>query len=317
MDLTMEKAKGLLEQGMNEAQGLMQEPSKVDDLLIRLENTLSEVPTAGTTLSQVPLMISMVKGYITREYTEVSPKVIATLIAGFLYVVRKKDLIPDNLPVIGMADDLGVLGLALKFCEPELMAYKEFRDGKTRNGEKETSIYDFTVITGKGEELNLADYRGKVILVVNTATGCGFTPQYAPIEQLYKDYHDQGLEILDIPCNQFGGQAPGTDDEIHEFCTMHFNTTFPQMKKADVNGENELPLYTWLKSQKGFEGFQEHEYKELLEKMFSEADPDWDKKPDIKWNFTKFVIDREGNVVARFEPTADMADVEACIRELL
>ncbi len=317
MDLTMEKAKGLLEQGMNEAQGLMQEPSKVDDLLIRLENTLSEVPTAGTTLSQVPLMISMVKGYITREYTEVSPKVIATLIAGFLYVVRKKDLIPDNLPVIGMADDLGVLGLALKFCEPELMAYKEFRDGKTRNVEKETSIYDFTVITGKGEELNLADYRGKVILVVNTATGCGFTPQYAPIEQLYKDYHDQGLEILDIPCNQFGGQAPGTDDEIHEFCTMHFNTTFPQMKKADVNGENELPLYTWLKSQKGFEGFTEHEYKELLEKMFSEADPDWDKKPDIKWNFTKFVIDREGNVVARFEPTADMADVEACIKELL
>ena len=317
MELTMEKAKGLLEQGMNEAQDLMREPSKIDDLLIRFENTLGEVPAAGATLSQVPLMISMVKGYITGEYTEVSPKVIATLIAGFLYVVRKKDLIPDNLPVIGMADDLGVLGLALKFCEPELMAYKEFRDGKTRAGNKETSIYDFTVTTGKGEELNLADYRGKVILVVNTATGCGFTPQYAPIEQLYKDYHDQGLEILDIPCNQFGGQAPGTDDEIHEFCTMHFNTTFPQMKKADVNGENELPLYTWLKSQKGFEGFTEHEYRDLLEKMFSEADPDWDKKPDIKWNFTKFVIDREGNVVARFEPTADMADVEACIRELL
>ena len=106
-------------------------------------------------------------------------------------------------------------------------------------------IYEYTLITGKGEELKLSDYKGKVILVVNTATGCGFTPQYAPIEQLYRDYHDQGLEILDIPCNQFGGQAPGTDDEIHEFCTMHFNTTFPQMKKADVNGENELPLY-WL-----------------------------------------------------------------------
>ncbi len=116
-------------------------------------------------------------------------------------------------------------------------------------------IYDYTLNTGKGEELKLSEFRGKVILVVNTATGCGFTPQYAPIEQLYKDYHDQGLEILDIPCNQFGGQAPGTDEEIHEFCTMHFNTTFPQMKKADVNGENELPLYTWLKSQKGFAGF--------------------------------------------------------------
>ena len=98
---------------------------------------------------------------------------------------------------------------------------------------------------------------------------------------------------------------------------MHFNTTFEQMKKSDVNGENELPLYTYLKSQKGFEGFQPHPYKELLEQMFAAADPDWDKKPDIKWNFTKFVVDREGNVVARFEPTADMADVEACIKALL
>jgi len=112
-------------------------------------------------------------------------------------------------------------------------------------------IYDYTLKTGKGVELNLSDYTGKVILVVNTATGCGFTPQYAPIEQLYRDYHDQGLEIVDIPCNQFGGQAPGSDDEIHKFCTVHYNTTFPQMKKADVNGANELPLYTYLKSQKG------------------------------------------------------------------
>ena len=167
-------------------------------------------------------------------------------------------------------------------------------------------IYDYTIKTGKGGDLNLADYKGKVIMVVNTATGCGFTPQYAPIEQMYKDYHDQGLEILDIPCN-----------EIHEFCTLHFNTTFPQMKKADVNGENELPLYTYLKSQKGFEGFGEHELSGLLAKMLGEADPDWDKKPDIKWNFTKFIIDREGNVVARFEPTADMAEVEACVKALL
>jgi len=178
-------------------------------------------------------------------------------------------------------------------------------------------IYDYKVTTGKGEELDLADYKGKVILVVNTATGCGFTPQYAPIEQMYRDYHDRGLEILDIPCNQFGGQAPGTDDEIHAFCTMHFNTTFPQMKKADVNGENELPLYTYLKSQKGFEGFGDHPYKEGLEKMFSQMDPDWDKKPDIKWNFTKFIIDREGSVAARFEPTADLSEVEACVKALL
>ncbi len=178
-------------------------------------------------------------------------------------------------------------------------------------------IYDYKLTTGTGETLDLATMKGKVILVVNTATGCGFTPQYAPIEQLYKDYHDKGLEILDIPCNQFGGQAPGSDEDIHEFCTLHFNTTFPQMKKSDVNGPNELPLFTYLKAEKGFEGFGPHPYKELLEQMFAKADPDWDKKSDIKWNFTKFIIDREGNVVARFEPTADMAEVEACIKQLL
>ena len=178
-------------------------------------------------------------------------------------------------------------------------------------------FYDYKVTTGKGEELNLADCKGKVVMVVNTATGCGFTPQYEPIEQLYKDYHEKGLEILDIPCNQFGGQAPGSDEEIHEFCTMHFNTTFPQMKKSDVNGANELPLFTYLKEQKGFEGFDEHELKPLLEKMFDETDPDWRNKSDIKWNFTKFIIDREGKVVARFEPTADMKKVEDCIKSLL
>lgn len=178
-------------------------------------------------------------------------------------------------------------------------------------------IYDYEVTTGTGEKLNLSEYKGKVILIVNTATGCGFTPQYEPIEQLYRDYHEQGLEILDIPCNQFGGQAPGSDEEIHEFCTLHYNTTFPQMKKADVNGENELPLFTFLKAEKGFEGFEEHPFKALLEEMFAKADPDWDKKSDIKWNFTKFVVDREGNVVARFEPTADMSKVEECVKACL
>ncbi|MBQ9870241.1 MAG: glutathione peroxidase [Ruminococcus sp.] len=178
-------------------------------------------------------------------------------------------------------------------------------------------IYDYKITTGKGETIDLSDYKGKVIMIVNTATGCGFTPQYEPIEKMYRDYHDKGLEIVDIPCNQFGAQAPGTDDEIHQFCTLHYNTTFPQMKKADVNGENELPLYTFLKSQKGFEGFGEHQLSALLSDMLSKADPDWDKKPDIKWNFTKFIIDREGNVAARFEPTADMSQVEACVKALL
>ena len=138
------------------------------------------------------------------------------------------------------------------------------------NGEmKMAGFYDYTLTSGTGETVKMDSFRGKVVLVVNTATGCGFTPQYAPIEQLYKDYHDKGLEILDIPCNQFGGQAPGTDDEIHSFCTLHYNTTFPQMKKADVNGANELPLYTFLKSRKGFGGFDEHKYKKLLEEMFA------------------------------------------------
>lgn len=178
-------------------------------------------------------------------------------------------------------------------------------------------IYDYKLTTGKGGELNLADFKGKVMLIVNTATGCGFTPDYEPIEKMYRDYHEKGFEVIDIPCNQFGGQAPGSDDEIHEFCTLHYKTTFPQMKKSDVNGANELPLYTYLKSQKGFEGFGEHKYKAVIEKMLSAADPDWAKKADIKWNFTKFIVDRSGNVVARFEPTASMADVEACVKSLL
>ena len=178
-------------------------------------------------------------------------------------------------------------------------------------------IYEYSITKGNGEVLNLSDFKGKVILIVNTATGCGFTPQYEPIEKFYKDYHERGLEILDIPCNQFGGQAPGTDEEIHEFCTMHFNTTFPQMKKADVNGSNELPLYTYLKSEKGFAGFGDSEMAKKLTEMFDKMNPNWAESNDIKWNFTKFLIDRNGNVVERFEPTTDMGEVEKRIKELL
>ena len=117
------------------------------------------------------------------------------------------------------------------------------------------TVYDFTMKDAEGQDISLADYKGKVLLIVNTATGCGFTPQYAPIEDLYRKYHDQGLEIVDIPCNQFAGQTPGSDEEIHEFCQLKYNTQFPQYKKSDVNGENALPLFKYLKSQKGFEGF--------------------------------------------------------------
>ncbi|MBR4162076.1 MAG: glutathione peroxidase [Solobacterium sp.] len=177
-------------------------------------------------------------------------------------------------------------------------------------------FYDFELTSRKGETVYTKDFAGKVVLVVNTATGCGFTPHYEPIEKMYEEYHDQGFEVLDIPCNQFGAQTPGSDDEIHEFCTLNYHTQFPQMHKSDVNGENELPLYTFLKQQKGFEGFT-GPTAEFMNKHLAKIDPDFENNPNIKWNFTKFVIDREGNVVARFEPTADMADVEACVKSLL
>ena len=178
-------------------------------------------------------------------------------------------------------------------------------------------IFDYNVTKRNGEVLNLSEYKGKVILIVNTATGCGFTPQYAPIEDLYKKYHEKGLEILDIPCNQFGAQAPGSDDEIHEFCELHYNTTFEQMKKSDVNGINELPLYTYLKSKQGFKGFDDSKMGQLLHSILLKMDKDYGKKPDIKWNFTKFLVNRNGEVVARFEPTEDMNKIEECIKTLL
>ena len=178
-------------------------------------------------------------------------------------------------------------------------------------------FYDFTLIDRTGKEFSCADLAGKVVLIVNTATGCGFTPHYEPIEALYEELHDKGLEVLDIPCNQFGAQAPGTDDEIHEFCQLHYNTTFAQMKKSDVNGANELPLYTWLKAERGFEGFGEGETAAFMDKHLRNIDPDYESNPDIKWNFTKFVIDRDGTCVARFEPTADMADLSDFVRSLI
>jgi len=184
-------------------------------------------------------------------------------------------------------------------------------------GEYAMEFYDFAIESYTGETVKMADFRGKVVLIVNTATGCGFTPQYAPIEKMYRDYHDKGLVILDIPCNQFGGQAPGSDDEIHDFCAVHFNTTFPQMKKSEVNGENQLPLYKFLKSQQGFKGLGEGKMAKILRAHLAKVDPNYEQGDDIKWNFTKFVIDRSGNVVARFEPTADMAKVEAFIKTLL
>ncbi len=180
-----------------------------------------------------------------------------------------------------------------------------------------SSIYDYSVTAPKGEEISLKDYEGKVLVIVNTATGCGFTPQYKDLEEMYEKYHDKGLEIIDVPCNQFAGQTPGTDEEIHEFCTLKYNTQFPQMKKSDVNGENQLPLFAYLKSQKGFEGFGKGVKALAMSAMLKKIDKDYKNNPDIKWNFTKFVVDRSGNVVARFEPTADMAELDSCVGSLI
>ena len=180
------------------------------------------------------------------------------------------------------------------------------------------NIYDFTVKDMAGKDVSLAEFKGKVLLVVNTATKCGFTPQYEELEDLYKKYASQGFEILDFPCNQFGGQAPGTEEEIAQFCSLNYDVDFRQFKKIEVNGENEIPLYTWLKAQKGFAGFDKgHQLADVLHGMFVKQDPDYASKPDIKWNFTKFLIDREGNVVARFEPTATKAAMLPAIQEEL
>ena len=178
------------------------------------------------------------------------------------------------------------------------------------------SIYDYTVKARKGATLNLADLKGKVLLIVNTATGCGFTPQYEALEKLYEKYHDQGLEVLDFPCNQFGHQAPGDESEIHEFCTAKYKTQFDQLAKIDVNGETEEPLYTFLKAaqpDEKVEGVKNKAAMAMIAKISNTC-----KKPgDIKWNFTKFLVDREGNVVKRYNPTSAPAEFEADIAALI
>ena len=180
------------------------------------------------------------------------------------------------------------------------------------------NIYQFTVLDGIGSPVSLADYQGQVLLVVNTATQCGFTSQYTELHQLYDKYGDKGFTILDFPCNQFGEQAPGSYDDIHAFCTGTYNITFPQMAKIDVNGDSADALYVWLKSKASFGGFDTTDrIGAYLDQMFRQQDSLYDQNPDIKWNFTKFLIDREGNVVRRFEPTAKSSDIETMLLKLL
>ena len=179
-------------------------------------------------------------------------------------------------------------------------------------------IYNFQVTNDEGKQVELAQYKGKVMLIVNTATRCGFTPQYNELEALFEKYRDKGLEILDFPCNQFGEQAPGSIEEIHQFCTANFNIQFPQFDKIEVNGPNEHPLYTYLKAQKPFGGFDLNDKTgKLLDDMFKKNDPNYAQSPSIKWNFTKFLVDQKGNVVKRYEPTDKIADIDADICALL
>ena len=176
------------------------------------------------------------------------------------------------------------------------------------------SIYDIKVQDDAGKDISLSEYKGKVLLIVNTATRCGFTPQYKELEALYEKYHAEGLEILDFPCNQFGEQAPGSIQEIHQFCTANFDIQFSQFDKIDVNGANESPLFTYLKSQKGFSGFDLNDKTgKFMDEMLRKQDADYDKKSDIKWNFTKFLVSRDGRVVKRYEPTDKISDIEADI----
>ena len=179
------------------------------------------------------------------------------------------------------------------------------------------NVYDFTVKTRKGEEVPLANYKGKALLIVNTATGCGFTPQYKELQEIYDAHKDDGLEILDFPCNQFADQAPGTDEEIHTFCTGRFGITFPQFAKCDVNGENAIPLYKYLTENTSFDGFSEGPQALLMGGIAKKMDKDYKNNGNIKWNFTKFLIDRDGNIVERIEPTTSMEKVKAKVEAVL
>jgi glutathione peroxidase len=191
-------------------------------------------------------------------------------------------------------------------------SYDDVKGARTMN-----TVYDLTVKDPMGNDVKLSDYSGKVLLIVNTATGCGFTPHYEPLEAMYRDLRDKGFEILDFPCNQFANQAPGSADEIQSFCKLKYGTEFPQFAKIDVNGENADPLFAYLAAEKPFEGFGKGIKNAALSKFTELNNKKFGDKAYIKWNFTKFLIDRTGKVIARFEPTADMKEVRKAVEELL
>lgn len=178
------------------------------------------------------------------------------------------------------------------------------------------NAFDFVVKAQDGSDVALSQFKGKVLLVVNTATGCGFTPQYTELQEMYENYQAQDFEILDFPCNQFGEQTPGSDEEVHDFCTGRYGITFPQYSKIDVNGDNAIPLFQWLTSNTIFAGFN-GPMGLILGPIVKKMDKDYKKNGKIKWNFTKFLINKDGEIVERFEPTADIKDIEEKLKGLL
>lgn len=180
------------------------------------------------------------------------------------------------------------------------------------------NLYDFSAAAHDGSIQSFDSLKGKVVLITNTATECGFTPQYKDLQALYEKKHAEGLEILDFPCNQFGAQAPGTADEIHLFCTGRFGVTFPQYAKVDVNGENAHPLFQWLTANTTFQGFDKlNPLGLILSQIVKKDDPNYKESGSIKWNFTKFLVDKKGSIRARFEPTASMKKVSDMVDALL
>lgn len=179
------------------------------------------------------------------------------------------------------------------------------------------SVYDYEYTSIENKAVKMSEYEGRVLLIVNTASKCGFTPQYEGLEELYRTYQDKGLTVIGFPCNQFMEQEPGTDHEIAEFCSLRFGVTFPLSQKIDVREDSAVPLYKYLTAQKGFEGFNRGLKALAMETMLKLKYKDGYEDNQIKWNFTKFLIDRKGNVVARFEPTVEPKDIAQDIEALL